>query len=311
MENADTLCRPDEAIKRLDRTKEDGRLMAYAVEHLMFTHPYKKFDLLVFGNHAIKVYDFERKVCNITTYSPDGSERTALQLQFEYDYNVHNKAPRDTKRTSNVNKIAECVRMIKPAGVEVHKKYLANQAKSVIEDCTKFSSAKREFERVFSGVAYNNLSTNVALFEDLLNHRDTSAVDTLRKKFTERRQEYEAAQGQLVKLHKHSVMVTRNHSGDYRLVHRRVLEEMTDNRVRVHYAMVNYDGKNKLPPNIYGKVCLLEIAEQGEDKEKTVEGVGMVAKDHPIYPVYIIVGEDLEEPAINDDAGAQGQVESN
>lgn len=303
------ILRPAEAINRLDRTKDSGRLMAYAVEHLMFTHPYKKFDLAFSGDTWIKVYDFEHLVCNITTYAPDGVERTALQLQFEYDYNVHNKAPRDTKRTSNVNKIAECVKMIRPAKVEAHIK-IASGARSVIEECTKFSATKREFERVFANVSYNNLSDNVALFDDLLNHRDTSAVDVLRKKFTDKRQEYEAAQEHLAKLRRHSVMVTRNHSGDYRLVHRRVLEVMTDNRIRVDYAMVNYDGKDKLPPNIYGKVCLLEIAEQGEDDEKTIEGVGLVSKNQAIHPVYIIIGEDLEEPAINGDAGAKGQIES-
>lgn len=306
-----TILRPAEAIKKIDRTKEGGRLMAYAIEHLMLTHPYKKFDLVFFHDTRIRVYDFERKVCDITTYAPDGSERTALQLQFEYDYHVHSKAPRDTKRTSNVNKIAECVKLIKPASIGDHKNY-ATKAKAVIENCTKFSASKRDFERLFANISYDKLWTNVVLFDDLFNGRKTVAVENLHNKFKSKRAEYEAARDQLIKLRRHSVMVTRNHSGDYRLIHRRVLEEVTsDGTLRVNYGMANYDGKDKLPPNIYGKVCLLEIAEQSEGNQIEIEGVGMVDKDQPIHPVYIIIGEDLEEPAINDDAGETSQNESN
>ena len=88
-------------------------------------------------------------------------------------------------------------------------------------------------------------------------------------------------------------------------------EGAPDGKIKANYAMVNYDAKDKIPPHIYGKLCLLEIAEQNEGKDHSIEGVGSVYKPEDQYPVYTIIGEDLEEPAINEYAGAQSQVEGN
>lgn len=308
------ICRPAEAINELDRTKPRDRLMAYAVEHLMFSHPYKKFDLAMRGGwndmgiDNIKVYDFEHSPCSIDFYQPDGDERNALQLEFTYDRNVHSKSPKDTKRTSNVSKILECVKLIKPAGPEEHRKR-ARAAKDLIEEATKFAACKRSFEGVFSGIAYDKVHTNIALFEALLNKQETTAVETLRKKFYDKHKDYSDAREYLFRLRKHSVMIVKNHSGDYRLVHRQVVKDETANKMVAKYSLSQYGAKSDIPPNIYGKLCLLEIAQQSDNNEHSIEGVGKVSKEIPTTPVYIIIGEDLEEPAINDDTRTQSQDE--
>lgn len=309
-----TICRPSEAITMIDRSQDTGRLMAYAVEHLMFSHPYKKFDLVMgphFMSNGFDVYDFDRQVCQISFYTPDGAERTALQLEFKYNYNVHNKAPRDTKRTSNVNKILDCVRMIKAAEVYDHK-VTVKDGRELIEETTKYAACKRSFENVFSSIAYDKVQTNVALFDDLFNKRDTSAVEALRNKFYAKRKDFDIANDHITRLSRHSVAILKNHSGDYRVVHRMATREgAPDGQVRANYVMVNYDAKDKIPPNIYGKLCLLEIAEQNDGEKHSIEGVGSVFKPTITYPVYNIIGEDLEEPAVNEYSGAQSQTESN
>jgi hypothetical protein len=312
--NGHTFCRPSEAITMIDRSQDTGRLMAYAVEHLMLSHPYKKFDLVLdphFMANGFKVYDYDREVCVVSFYTPDGEERTALQLEFKYNYNVHNKAPRDTKRTSNINKILDCVRMIKAAEVHDHMNTVRS-AKELIEEVTKYAACKRGFESVFSSIAYDKVQTNVALFDDLFNRRDTSAVETLRNKFYAKRKDFDIANDHVNRLSRHSVAVLKNHSGDYRVVHRMTTkEDAPEGRIKVNYAMVNYDAKDKIPPNIYGKLCLLEIAEQNDGQEHSIEGVGHVFKPTITHPVYTIIGEDLEEPAVNEYSGAYNQVESN
>lgn len=311
--NGFIICRPSEMITMIDRSKETGRLLAHAVEHLMFSHPYKKFDLVMgehFMSNGFEVYDFDRLVCYIRFYTPDGEERTALQLEFKYNYNVHNKAPRDTKRTSNISKILDCVRMIKAAEVYDHRLTVKN-ARDLIEETTKFAACKRGFESVFSSIAYDKVQTNVALFDDLFNKRDTSAVETLRNKFYAKRKDFDIANDHMDRLSRHSVAILKNHSGDYRVVHRMATKEgAPEGKIKANYAMVNYDAKDKIPPNIYGKLCLLEIAEQNEGQDHSIEGVGSVFKPTVTYPVYTIIGEDLEEPAINEYSGAQSQVES-
>jgi hypothetical protein len=313
--NGYTICRPSEAINMIDRqaNPETGRLLAHAVEHLMFSHPYKKFDVVMgqnFMSNGFEVFDFNRSVCKVRFYKPDGDERTALQLEFKYTYNVHSKAPRDTKRTSNVNKISECVRLIKPVEASDYVPALRN-AKSLVEETTKFVGCKRAFESIFSSVGYDKVQNNIALFEDLFNKRDTSAVETLRNKFYTRLKDYEVASEHIKRLARHSAIVVRNHSGDYRVVHRITTREgVPEGQVKANYAMVNYDAKDKIPPNIYGKLCLLEIAEQNDGNDHSVEGVGGVDKDGDRYSVYTIIGEDLEEPAVNEYSGAQSKVES-
>ena len=312
--NGSTICRPSEAISMLDRTDEADRLLAYAVEHLMFSHPYKKFDLVISDSAAkgFHVYDFEERVCQIGLYRPDGEERTALQLEFKYNYHVHNKAPKDAKRTSNINKILDCVKLIKPTVIRDHKDLLRKKTIGLVEETTKYSAAKREFDRVFSSIAYDRVETNISLFEDLLNKRDTSAVDALRNKFYSRHQEYVAAAEHKMRLCRNSVMVTKNHSGDYRVIHRLTSPAEDDpGAVRATYDMVTYPEKEKIPPNIYGKLCLLEIAEQNEESTHSIEGVGHIDKNYKVAPVYIIIGEDLEEPAIDVDARTKGEVEGN
>ena len=306
------ICRPSEAIGLIDRSQDTGRLLAHAVEHLMFSHSYKKFDLVLgphFMNNGFEVYDYDQEVCKVRFYVPDGQERTATQLEFKYNYHVHNKAPMDTKRTSNISKILDCVRLIKSASVLDHMTRFRG-VKSLIEESTKYASRKRDFERVFSSIAYDNLETNFSLFEDLLNKRDTSAVETLRNKFYDRHKEYVAAAEHKARMSRNSALITKNHSGDYRVIHRvETKVEGESNQTKANYIMVNHEAKGKIPPNIYGKLCLLEIAEQNDGDVHNIEGVGEVHK-YTIGSVYTIIGEDLEEPAIDEYAGAQSQVES-
>ncbi|MFN9902834.1 MAG: hypothetical protein ACK55Z_29450, partial [bacterium] len=169
----------------------------------------------------------------------------------------------------------------------------------LIEETTKYAACKRSFETVFSSIAYDKVQTNVALFDDLFNKRDTSAVETLRNKFYAKRKDFDIANDHITRLSRHSVAIVKNHSGDYRVVHRMTTREgAPDGQVKARYAMVNYDAKDKIPPNIYGKLCLLEIAEQNDGEKHSIEGVGSVFKPFNNYPVYTIIGEDLEEPAI-------------
>jgi len=308
----DRICRPSEAIGLIDRSQnpETGRLLAHAVEHLMFSHPYKKFDLVFrkhFMSNGFQVYDFGLEVCNIRFYKPDGEERTALQLEFRYNYNVHSKAPKDSKRTSNISKILDLVRLIKPASTKDHASRF--HVEELIEETTKFAAHKRDFDRVFSNIAYDNVETNISLFDDLLNKRNTSAVEALRNKFYEKHKAYVAAAEHKTRMSRNSALVTKNHSGDYRVVHR--VETSKDREaVKANYVMVDYARKDDIPPNIYGKLCLLEIADQNDGNTHEVEGVGQVVKHGTVGSVYTIIGEDLEGPPISGDAGTHSQIES-
>lgn len=312
-------CRPAEAINYIDRAKETDRMYGYAIEHLMFTHPYKKFDLKVEGAYnssfacfdSIHVYDFEQLVCKISLYNPAGEERTNTQLQFEYNYNVHKKDPKSIKRTCNTAKILDCVKLIKAATPANHK-YFAQNAKEVIEEATRFSAHKRSLESVFSNVAYANVDSNLELFDDLFNGRDTVAVNTLRTKFLERRKEFEESKEYRDRLRKYSVMVVKNHNGDYRVVHRRVVKKENSNDMVAQYFMSTHEKKEDLHPAIFGKLCLLEIAQQSiepsnyknQKPSQGVEGVGTVTVVENKVPVYIIVGEDLEDPQVTIDANS-------
>jgi hypothetical protein len=83
------------------------------------------------------------------------------------------------------------------------------------------------------------------------------------------------------------------------------------------YFMSTHEKKEDLHPAIFGKLCLLEIAQQSIEpsnyknpkSSQGVEGVGTVTVVENKVPVYIIVGEDLEDPQVTIDAnsGTEGQ----
>jgi len=103
-------------------------------------------------------------------------------------------------------------------------------------------------------------------------------------------------------------------------VHRRVVKKENSNDMVAQYFMSTHEKKEDLHPAIFGKLCLLEIAQQSieptvrsQTPSQGVEGVGTVTLVENKVPVYIIVGEDLEDPQVTIDAnpGTESQDESN
>jgi hypothetical protein len=272
---------------------------------LHFQHPYKKFVVAAKirypedGDNVTKptlahdefhLYDFGVQVAKVGMYTPNGEKRDNKQLQVRYNYDVHFKEPRNIKRTSNLNKIDSLMAMIQPA---TDNKILDQVpgARDLVNKACGFVESQRAFQKFFSDMYYGDKSALAQTFDDLLNKRDTMAIDKLRKDFYETRDLKDKAQVEALALSKQVVSVVKNPIlGEYRVIRYSVVK---DGENKIMHSQT-YNAKEDLPDDVVGNLAVLEIGLSSDDRAR-VDGVGEAMRV-PYAEVSTLIGKDFNDP---------------
>ena len=294
-----------QALELLNQSRIEHRLHCAALESLHFQHPYKKFVVAAKirypedGDNVTKptlaydefhLYDFGVQVAKITMYTPNGEKRDSKQLQVRYNYDVHFKEPRNIKRTSNLNKIDSLMAMIQPA---TDNKILDQVpgARDLVNKACGFVESQRAFQKFFSDMYYGDKSALAQTFDDLLNKRDTMAIDKLRKDFYETRDLKDKAQVEALALSKQVVSVVKNPIlGEYRVIRYSVVK---DGENKIMHSQT-YNAKEDLPDDVVGNLAVLEIGLSSDDRAR-VDGVGEAMRV-PYAEVSTLIGKDFNDP---------------
>ena len=119
MGQAVVILSPRELLDSMARfANERQKLFGQALEALTFGHKYKNFyvnatvDVRDDGKYLVRtvaVKDFHHTCCEFSIHVPGGQSRTNEQLEFTYDYEIHDKEPRRVRRTSDYKKIHKFV----------------------------------------------------------------------------------------------------------------------------------------------------------------------------------------------------------
>jgi hypothetical protein len=299
-----------QALELLNQNRTEHRLQCAALEALHFHHPYKNFTVEMalrdnvtpptLTHDKVHVQDFTVEVARFGLYVPEGDTRDKTQLEIRYNYRVHDKKPNNIKRTSNLNKIDSLVKMVKPASsMDVLRDTF--DASNFIDKQTKFSAVRREFRKVFERFYYGDKDANAQLIDDLLNKRDTTAVEQLRSVFEEARSKMNSAQDEMKALSSHIVCAVKNsHSGQYRIIRYNLAG---DEQQKIVISDTIYNTKEELPKDVFGPIAVLEIGLH-DNKYLEVEGIGE-ANTSRLGEHYLLVGKEFDG-----NAGTEGESQS-
>ena len=301
-----TELKAEEFFPLLDRTSERQRALLSGIEALAFGHPYKKFyyrvetadlDMLkksqTYGV-TIEVMDYGVRVGRISTYKPDGMERDKLQVQFEYNYNVHQKEPRNIKRSSNHNKVLEFAKLFRPAPINtsVIAKVMFNGAPEKISDVTKLRSGVRKAKEMISKLYYGSGDEPIQLVYDLIHNNLSTQTDKFKTEFESAYAEAKEAQAQYELMTNRLAVVLGTPFGEY-LLTRYEYEGKGDRNEYGSYkwSMVVVKNRITMPDDVAGKISVLDMANHSDtDSKVVVDGVGVLDKTEGRM---LLLGEDL------------------
>jgi len=299
-----------------DRESTVGRVFLQAIEALRFSHPHKKFYYRVrtdwiresssrLGVYNVDVMDYGSKVCKIMTYTPDGEERTKPQAQFEYDYDVHQKEPKNVKRSSDYKKIVECAKLVRPFDYDT-KSAMINVFLEVgdsLANVTKLRDGQKKVDKLFSNLHYGGHNEKLALYNLICGNMNPE-TEKMKTAFIDAYNGYHDSMNHYNALMNRVAIVIPTAHGEYRVV-RRQYKGRGDRESHVlsyDYETKIYPNKDSLPEDLTGKMAVLEIL-PSEGSVSEVADVGIFNSENLIYT---IIGEDLN----GIDAREEGQVSS-
>jgi hypothetical protein len=288
------------------------------IEAIVYKHPYKKFYFSMleeayeevknkkrYGGVSINLMDYGLCVGTISTYSPDGMERNKLQVQFRYNYNVHQKEPKNIKRSSDHKKILEFATMFRPLDItsSIVPCMFFGCVLEDIEGVTKLQDGYKSLRRVMEPFYYSALETT-KIIRELID--GTSSIQT--DKF---KHEFEAAWSKSMETREAHARLTDRIAvviptpyGEYLLCRFQSKDKgKNEDLDSFNHSAVVYPDKASLPEDVSGKMVVLEIANTSDESSIVVDGVGMF---HKAINKMVIIGEDL----YGIDPGAESQTPS-
>ena len=299
-----------------DRESTVGRVFLQAIEALRFSHPHKKFYYRVrtdwiresssrLGVYNVDVMDYGSKVCRIMTYTPDGEERTKPQAQFDYDYDVHQKEPKNVKRSSDYKKIVECAKLVRPFDYDrqgaMYDVFLG--IGDSLANVTKLRDGQKKVDKLFSNLHYGGHNEKLALYNLICGNMNPE-TEKMKTAFIDAYNGYHDSMNHYNALMNRVAIVIPTAHGEYRVV-RRQYKGRGDRESHVlsyDYETKIYPNKDSLPEDLTGKMAVLEIL-PSEVSVSEVADVGIFNSENLIYT---IIGEDLN----GIDAREEGQVSS-
>lgn len=315
----------DEIFPLLDRTVERQRVVATGLEAISYAHPYKKFyyrmdrsdyetlksDTMKGYAYRFDVMDYGIRVGKLSTFKPEGQERDKIQVQFEYDYNVHQKEPRNVKRSSNHNKIFEFANLFRPLNVSASNTLvmseMINGVASSLDQYLNVKSAHKHVTKVLDSMYYGDRLLNAKILYDLCMGQISPETIAFKDKVISAYSEMDKVTVEATRVMSKIAVINPTPHGEY-FVARFELKsyKKRDDVEGYQWLPTVYKSKSELPEDIAGRVSVLEIADTGEvdSSEHYVEGIGLLWKNTNRM---IVFGEDLY--GIN--TGTESQSASN
>lgn len=317
MGNSDVYLKPQEIFDLLDRRHERQRALLSGLEAVVYNHPHKKFYFGIDNSDyksltaktgypiSVEVFDYGIVVGKVSTFQPDGLERTKLQVQFQYDYNVHQKEPRNVKRSSDYRKIVEFAKLFRPLDFTkpntLHEMF--GGVVRAIQDVTKLRDRSSAVNKLMEGFYYGNKSENAELMLNLIHNTPSPAAVAFKQKFEAAYEESKAADDHFRSLTRRIAVIASTPHGEYlvcRYQHKdKPSSRDLNDRDNYHGATEVFERRELIPEDIVGKMSVLEISNTSDD-DVEVDGVGLYWKQSNRM---IIIGEDLN----GIDPGTQSQ----
>jgi len=302
-----------ELFPMINRESESGRVFLQAIEALAFSHPHKKFYYRVradrigeeskLKNLKLSVMDYGSRVCTISTFRPDGEHRNKFQVQFEYDYEVHQKEPRNLKRSSDYKKILDYAKLVRPFD-HTTKGAMVNVFHSVgetLSNVTKLRDGATKVSRLFSNLHYGG-NVEKLTFYNIICGNINPETEKMRAAFVEAYSDYNACLLRYNTLMNKVAVVVPTAHGEYRVVRRQYKGrgDRSEDITSYDYESKIYQNKDSLPEDLTGKMAVLEIL-PSDSSISEVDDVGIFDSRHMVYT---IIGEDLN----GIDAREEGQT---
>lgn len=307
--------KPADMLGMFNREKERHRVLMSGIEVLAFAHPHKKFYFRVekwvydklrtepdmVNTTKLDVYDYGVCVGSLSTYKPDGNERDKVQVEFKYDYNVHQKEPKNLKRSSDWRKIIEFGKMFRPADVDnprTHSKMFYNLTER-IADVTMLRNRTRGLKNIVDRISYGRDS--MKLLYDLVNNQVSVEADKFKTEFMAAWQESEEARQHFHEQSKRVAVVVPTPHNEFFVTRFEFIEGRPTREELSSYKTQGkvYADRSALPEDIAGKLAVLEISSD-ESTDVKIDGVGIFERDANRM---VIIGEDL----YGIDSGTQSQ----
>lgn len=297
--------KPADILGMFNREKERHRVLMSGIEVLAFAHPHKKFYFRVEKFYYDKlrnnpdeaytfkldVYDYGVCVGSLSTYKPDGNERDKVQVEFKYDYNVHQKEPKNLKRSSDWRKIIEFGKMFRPVDVDnprTHVKMFHNLTERVA-DVTMLRNRTRGLKNTIDRITYGKDSEK--LLYDLVNNQVSVEADKFKSEFMVQWREAEAARQDYQRQTDRIVVIVPTPHNEFLLTRFQIKEGKTQrDEITAYNAQGKvYADRSALPEDVTGKLAVLEISSD-DTADVKIDGVGIFERDANRV---IIIGEDL------------------
>lgn len=312
---------PRQAIDKMPRTDDRSRLFSAAIANLHFHHPYKHFGVAFDirtqkdenGNpteihpvSSVQVLDFGVVVAEFTMYRPQGDTRDKPQLEIEYNYFVHEKEPRKSKRTSNYAKIPTLIKMIKPAfPVDI-----VNEAPGhmeIILESSGYEKARRSAKDLLQKFYYGDVDEKMNLLKDLANGRETAGAQAFKQSLSDVDKDYATGRSEYEAYLKQVVFVGKNSINDRYMVVRVPLNKDGTISDRHEIPSHCYESKDQLPEDVLGLVSVMEISLSALDNgiRANVDGVGRARRTNRGV-TYTLIGKDFNDINAREEGKDQG-----
>jgi len=311
---------PREAYEKMPRTDDRGRLFSAAIANLYFLHSYKHFGVAFDirtekdegGNiveitpcSSVQVLDFGMTVADFTMYRPAGGTRDKPQLEIEYNYDVHSKEPRRTKRTSNFAKIPTLTNMIRTASSVDLIREAPTHIEAILES-SGYEKARRSAKDLVQKFYYGDIDEKMNLLKDLANGRATAGAEAFKQSLSDVDKDYAIGRAEYEAYLKQVVFVGKNSISDRYMVIRTPLNK--DGDVADYHAPSHcYESKDQLPDDVLGLISVLEISLSAVANgiRVNVEGVGR-AKRTNRGVAYTLIGKDFNDINAREEGKDQG-----
>lgn len=311
MSSRKVYLKANEIFPLLDRTVERQRVLATGLEAISYAHPHKKFyyridrsdyESLTSGTmkglaYRFDVMDYGLRVGKIGTYKPDGNERDKVQVQFEYDYNVHQKEPRNVKRSSNHSKIFEFATLFRALNVSVANTLVMSEMINGVADSLdqhlSVRNANKEVTRMLDSLYYGDRLLNARILYDICVGQVTPDAIAFKDKIVNAYSGVSKVMAEAAKTMSKIAIINPTPHGEYFVAR----FELKDYKKRgdvegYQWLPTIYPSKDSLPEDLVGRVSVLEIADTSDvnHDEHYVDGIGLLWKNTNRM---IVFGEDL------------------
>jgi hypothetical protein len=218
---------------------------------------------------------------------------------------VHQKEPKNVKRSSDYKKIVECAKLVRPFDYDrqgaMYDVFLG--IGDSLANVTKLRDGQKKVDKLFSNLHYGGHNEKLALYNLICGNMNPE-TEKMKTAFIDAYNGYHDSMNHYNALMNRVAIVIPTAHGEYRVV-RRQYKGRGDRESHVlsyDYETKIYPNKDSLPEDLTGKMAVLEIL-PSEGSVSEVADVGIFNSENLIYT---IIGEDLN----GIDAREEGQVSS-